>query len=660
MAARSDNRQHITISLVAFVITFYIISPRIVFGLPGLSLDASYEVALNYFLEKGFVYGKEIVFTYGPLAFLQTRKCQTDFQILLNILLTIGTAISYSWFLSRYLYFSFLRRDYFFTLVLLISLVLLPFLQKDFIFSLLLLYYILTREIYSTNRFRLLYILPFIIPLAFFTKANVGIFILIHYVLFLLFLVLSGKLSIRNSYTITSFLLTIGFLYTGAFIFHVDIPWYIYGSIQVIKDYNELFQLVPSPVSLYFLLAFMLVSLVGLVFVLKDMGRENLLTVLFLLANAFSMLFVAYKQAFVRSDTWHLLVFFLFSFYFVLTAFNPAGRFVATGRYKAVLCSLVLVVSGAVFIIPSLPEAVAHKDALSNIPFYNMFQNAKHTYYKTVEENKKERVLPSRFIEKIKDSSVDIFPWELTFVLYNGLNYRPRPVFQSYIAVSPYLDSLNASFLRGINAPQFLLYSSGVIDNRHPFSEEVKTRIALAERYKVVDSVTWPANQYIGFSTADNNPRMLLLEKIRPENEYNVKLSFVREFSVTMSDHYEIQLPETENILFLQADIHKKIAGKLRSILFQSPIAGLYVKQNNSWSEKYRISLRMLSDGILINKRIFDTSDSELFFRGHTKRLENIQAIQFDFDGIEYFDIPKEVRFREFKVITSPSSAEDS
>ena len=63
--------------------------------------------------------------------------------------------------------------------------------------------------------------------------------------------------------------------------------------------------------------------------------------------------------------------------------------------------------------------------------------------------------------------SVDIYPWGQSFLLARDMDYRPRPVIQSYLAYTQKLEELNAAHLRGKNAPDWIFFSFGTIDDRY-------------------------------------------------------------------------------------------------------------------------------------------------------------------------------------------------
>jgi hypothetical protein len=66
------------------------------------------------------------------------------------------------------------------------------------------------------------------------------------------------------------------------------------------------------------------------------------------------------------------------------------------------------------------------------------------------------------------NGSVDVYPWGQQFVLARDMDYRPRPVFQSYLAFTTPLAQLNADFLAGPQAPDNILFDINAIDTRYP------------------------------------------------------------------------------------------------------------------------------------------------------------------------------------------------
>lgn len=80
--------------------------------------------------------------------------------------------------------------------------------------------------------------------------------------------------------------------------------------------------------------------------------------------------------------------------------------------------------------------------------------------------------------------SVDIYPTDINCVLAHGMAWKPRPVFQSYSAYTPGLQMLNRAHIAGADAPDHLFVDVKPIDGRLPVLEEGNAWPCLAQRYR--------------------------------------------------------------------------------------------------------------------------------------------------------------------------------
>ncbi|HYN43864.1 MAG TPA: hypothetical protein VE129_18950 [Thermoanaerobaculia bacterium] len=81
--------------------------------------------------------------------------------------------------------------------------------------------------------------------------------------------------------------------------------------------------------------------------------------------------------------------------------------------------------------------------------------------------------------------TVDLFQNRQSVVLAHGLDYRPRPVFQSYLATGGMLSRLNAQHLGGPQAARRILFEAWSIDGRLPALDDSLAWIELLRRYDV-------------------------------------------------------------------------------------------------------------------------------------------------------------------------------
>jgi hypothetical protein len=111
-------------------------------------------------------------------------------------------------------------------------------------------------------------------------------------------------------------------------------------------------------------------------------------------------------------------------------------------------------------------------------------------------------VLPAAERESLRDSTVDVYPWEVSYVAANHLNWANRPSPASFSSFNPTLDRSNAAFFDSPRRPQRLLWHktseyflktpgiSGVasIDGRHLFWDEPLTLISILNHYRLVSA----------------------------------------------------------------------------------------------------------------------------------------------------------------------------
>ncbi len=79
--------------------------------------------------------------------------------------------------------------------------------------------------------------------------------------------------------------------------------------------------------------------------------------------------------------------------------------------------------------------------------------------------------------------TVDIYSYGQAEVFAHRLNWHPRPVFQSYAAYTPRLAALNAAHVSGADAPQHLLFAIEPIDGRWAALEDGASWVPILQRY---------------------------------------------------------------------------------------------------------------------------------------------------------------------------------
>ena len=116
---------------------------------------------------------------------------------------------------------------------------------------------------------------------------------------------------------------------------------------------------------------------------------------------------------------------------------------------------------------------------------------AKYYSYQNIQGN----VLPIEIREKIGEKTIDFYPWELSYVPANNLNWKPRTTLQSG-SYSSWMDGESAKNFTHENGPEFILWhlqndkyggNMGDYDNRFILNNEPNTKPNLTH-YEIKNS----------------------------------------------------------------------------------------------------------------------------------------------------------------------------
>jgi len=97
------------------------------------------------------------------------------------------------------------------------------------------------------------------------------------------------------------------------------------------------------------------------------------------------------------------------------------------------------------------------------------------------------RALPPAVLDAVRGHTVEAVPYSIDLIRAAGLDWRPRPVVQTYSAYTPSLDSLNASHVAGPRAASRVLLEEGRVDSRHILLDDARSMRALVDHYDPVD-----------------------------------------------------------------------------------------------------------------------------------------------------------------------------
>ena len=199
---------------------------------------------------------------------------------------------------------------------------------------------------------------------------------------------------------------------------------------------------------------------------------------------------VALKAGMVRHDA-HVVTsaFYLFSFSVIVFALHQTSSLSPSGKNRSALLLIPMLIglnlsSKHSFQSPlSKPERLVDNFKLlvgSSVRQHSRDYLATLRKLKLLELNRKSEKLPIPL-----GSSTDILPWDISDLTSQGINYKPRPIFQSYSAYTPTLQSLNATHFESINKPDFIVLRTGSIDERTPLEMDAPALLTISENYSL-------------------------------------------------------------------------------------------------------------------------------------------------------------------------------
>lgn len=548
-------------------------------------LDVSWQMTLNYAKAMHWTWGKDIIYTYGPLGFLGTR---------------LGFGISRWAFLLFDIFFvanmfcvfrDFLRlsnNKWLATVILFaFTIVMEPSHRTDMSWVITLFAFYWMYRSHKEAKYNYLLLACINIVICFFLKLNAGLVGIVFLSGHLVNLYVFRKINLLKTGIILSSLAAM--IGLGAWVFHVSIPGYLSGALGIIKGYNsimfieqELYLVQENNIAVlfYVMLAFVIVYIVALI---KDKKYSEIYYSLLVIAYAFLLR----KQACLRNDFGHY-----FEFFSYIPIVFLVGNFLLSSRknQKPVFAFMFVFTMLSLFYTSERPQRTIDEAVTRRYSglgaYFDMFL---HYPGNSFLNNKHKRYIPERVLSRIGKKPVDIFPWDSEYLIENGLNYQPRPVFQSFSAYTDYLEQVNyESYLK--KAPDYLIYDYESIDTRYPFNDDLLVNFFICKNYSYVDSFN------------SNGRWRALLEKkdtVQP-------LEMVKPKEGVFRINQDIPI---DWVMMMKMDVKLTAWGKAQSILYREPVLYISMKRAGGNTVRYRISKEMLKAGIMVDRWVNSNED---------------------------------------------------
>jgi hypothetical protein len=253
-------------------------------------------------------------------------------------------------------------------------------------------------------------------------------------------------------------------------------------------------------------------------------------------------------------------------------------------------------------------------------------------YATAVRSSFPERVAPEFVRQLIGTNSVDVFPSEATLALGSGLNYQPRPIPQSYVAMDAQLEARDVAFLESPQAPRFIFQVLGEKgaspDGRYTLWDEPAVLRLLRQDYT-------PRLIFTNLQSAapELPPQMspILLSERRPAN---AKPELVTLETRKEQAGREFILPVETEELFARIKIKKTVLGRVVSFFYRGAPVSARFRLESGATKELRVIPSNLESGVLVNffAEVTDPESTKNFLLRRSQGNPKCRGLQIDFE----------------------------
>ncbi len=575
---------------------------------PAVSLDPSWRIALARAFFAGRQFGHDVVFTYGPLGFLMGNTYDgTHLDVLIAWQLVKGVV---------------------FTAIIMRTADQLPVLARWACFSLLVLFGVYFEDVLYLFIMTLVGLWcareneaarPWTNLLAGSGLAFLSAIKFTNLILATASVVIIAGLYFQTRRRTEASRLVMGYvggflvvwLLAGQSLGHL--PEYFLNSSRISRGYQEAMGLPAPAQALGKALAVLVLLALSLGLKLSGNWRRPRIWAEVLLISAY--VFLIWKHGFIRADG-HLGGFFIGILSLAAVAPVLLGEM---ARWRPARISL-LVLAALISVWGLDDSATVSRSNAWAIFMDRISCNADHLVhwkgFRSGYDEELRRLCAASPLErtrqKVGRASVDVLGYDGGIVDLHGLNYRPRPVLQSYSAYTPELERLNRDYFLSESAPDFVLQKLQTIDGRLTSLDDAVVLRLLPYLYEYVLAedgfLLWRRRAPAALSAAVP-PLLPLLEAEHAPGEILEVARFA------------------DKPLWVEIDFRLSWLGRLRAICYQPPFVRLRVTDAVGVTSDYRLPLSQARGGFIVNPIIDDAADYLMFITNEPRRRLQTLAV---------------------------------
>ena len=568
--------------------------------MPGPSLDPSWRYAINEAVARGMVFGKDIIFTFGPYGSIYTQMYHpaTDARMMTGSLYLAVCFIGLLLWLSR-------RLNPLWRVALAVTLGALMPLPDALFFAYPLAVALMVHELMQPDRrslgsppsfhsalllfvaFSPLGFIPLIkgsmLPLCGVVAWLAAIYALYHRQRRVALLAL-----VAPSLTMVAAWLAAAQPLTA-------LPSFFLNMLPIISGYTEAMQLQGPAIEKYIYVAAAGTLLGGLL-----LGRGDWTGKLYLIASFGLFLLLNFKAGFVRHDG-HALIAAPAAVIAVILSWPYANRLVTLLAAGLSLWGLAVIMPA--YAGPLEPHAKAR---------------AREVYGSAVKGLRHRLKDPTRLDRHFEDAraklraegripsmpgTTDIYPFDQAYLLATDNQWNPRPVLQSYSAYTPKLEALDAAHIAADKAPDNIVFRVFGLDNRLPSLDDGPSWPWLFARYEYVGTV-----EPFGYLKKKPSWRPPTLQPLSTHRA---------------AQGQWVDVPSAGGAkIYAKVHIGNTLRGKIVSQLYRPSLLHIHLRLANGELRDYRLVSQMGAAGFVLSPLVDSLEDFRKAF-GDPRDLEH-------------------------------------
>ena len=414
------------------------------------------------------------------------------------------------------------------------------------------------------------------------------------------------------------------------------IPDYLRNSAEIVEGYSEAMSiagsdLVPLTALLTFLALISLPLLCG--------SNRRMLPAIPILAV---IAFLCFKSAVVREDGHHAIP---FQFEMAMAALlvpalasSSRSRLVTGAFATACLAAGIAVINQRFpFEQPRCLNRLSGFTAVQNLGGFLRWTSTVEIIEARTDDIVSPQSLPLDFAVLLQGKRLASYPWDIDLIRANQLLWQPVPVLQAYSAYTPSLDLINAVALERPGGPEVVLLAGQPVDDRYPFYDTPRSWQALVDWYDLYRFT----------------PGLLALRRrASPRFEGAVPAG---ETIAKMGADIRLPAVADNEILIMDADIPESLAGKIRHLVFRANFIEIQAVRESGTVVRGRVVRANLRDGVIVSDCPNPGDDFVPLFRPSAAPFrDRVVSIRFDTVGPTEYQSDICIRWARRRLHVSP------